>query len=226
MAISDSDDREGGEGPWPAFVDLLAATTLLFLVLFAAIAVPAIGRARASEHELGMKESTLRNLEDALRDQSDTEVRRVGDYLLVSIKGEAVFPQNEFELRQLREEGRRILRAFGSSVNSNDSLVQQIDQIQVVGHTSREGPDELNWRLSSSRAATVALFLIDSVGFNPCRISALGRSRHYPYDPATASSGAIDERDRRIELEIRPVIPQDEDQQLRRKSCVDYAQPR
>lgn len=34
--------EEEGDGPWPAFADLLAATTLLFLILFAALAVPAM----------------------------------------------------------------------------------------------------------------------------------------------------------------------------------------
>jgi flagellar motor protein MotB len=228
MITGEPDNLEGGEGPWPAFADLLAATTLLFLVLFAAIAVPAIGKARAAQNELDAKESTLLEIEDALRQDphESVAVRRVGDYLLVTITGEAVFPVNEFELRQLQQQGRRILRSFGSSIRENHDLVGKIDQVQVVGHTSREGPNELNWRLSSSRAATVALFLIDSVGFNPCQISALGRSRHYPIDPEGARGGAIDERDRRIELEIRPVLPQDEDQLRRRENCVDYRQPR
>jgi outer membrane protein OmpA-like peptidoglycan-associated protein len=111
-------------------------------------------------------------------------------------------------------------------VQDDGDLVGKIDQVQVVGHTSREGADELNWRLSSSRAATVALFLIDSVGFNPCQVTALGRSRHYPVDPEQAQTGVIDVRDRRIELEIRPVLPQDPDQQRRRDGCVDARLPR
>jgi flagellar motor protein MotB len=217
MSFFDHDDLTGSEGPgpWPAFADLLSATTLLFLILFAAIAVPALAKVRGLE-------STLAQVENALEGQGQVEVRRVGDYLRVSITGDATFPVNRFELDQLRPEGREILRSFGQSI-MGDSILAAIDQIQVVGHTSQEGGDELNWRLSSSRAATVALFLIDSVGVSPCKITALGRGQYYPLDPDSARAGRINERNRRIELEIRPVIPNDPEQQRRQAGCVDAA---
>ena len=215
-------DVPGGEygGPWPAFADLLAATTLLFLILFAAVAVPAIHRAG----EADARENTLARIERAMApaaDDSSVDVLRVGDYLLVRIRGDATFPRDQYELRQLRPAGKEILRRFGA-VLSRDSVLPLIDQVQVVGHTSSEGSEEHNWVLSASRAGTVSLFLIDSVGIQPCRVSALGRSRYYPVDPGRARRDArFDERDRRIELEIRPVIPSDSVQAARRESCVD-----
>lgn len=219
MALLDADDPEEGTGPWPAFADLLAATTLLFLVLFAAIAVPAIHEAG----EANARASTLRRIEEAIeaveeRDSSVT-VEAVGDYLLVRIRGEATFPLNRFELDQLKPEGRRILRDFGAYLRDS-RLLPEIDQIQVVGHTSSEGSEERNWILSASRAATVSLFLIQDVGIPACQVTALGRSRYYPVDAAAARVGAVNEQDRRIELEIRPVIPSDPDQTARRASCV------
>src|SRR5690349_18132948 len=97
------DDGEGGEagGPWPAFADLLAATTLLFLILFAAVAVPALRRAGEAE----ARQSTLRHLESRLsRAAHDRQVSvlRVGDYLLVRIQGDATFPKDRYELADLR----------------------------------------------------------------------------------------------------------------------------
>ncbi|HEX5871242.1 MAG TPA: hypothetical protein VFY65_12535, partial [Longimicrobium sp.] len=72
------------------------------------------------------------------------------------------------------------------------------------------------------RAATVSLFLIDSVGISACQVSALGRSRYYPVDPEAArQGGAVNEGDRRIELEIRPVVVGDTVQKRRRSNCVD-----
>ncbi|HET6232616.1 MAG TPA: OmpA family protein [Longimicrobiaceae bacterium] len=210
---------EEGSGPWPAFADLLAATTLLFLVLFAAVAVPAIQRAGAAD----ARENTLKKLEVAIRGadtDSRVSVRRVGDYLLVRIEGDATFPVDRFELAKLKPEGKVILRSFGGFLRRPEVL-PNIDQVQVVGHTSSEGSPERNWILSASRAATVSLFLIDSVGIPACQVSALGRSRYYPVNPAAAASGHVDEADRRIELEIRPVIPSDTVQQARRKSCVE-----
>lgn len=225
MAVFDQDDLTGGDGPgpWPAFADLLSATTLLFLILFAAIAVPAIGKARAAEAELIGRESTLAEIEALLQEQQGrVTVYRVGDYLRVTITGDATFPVNRYELDQLRPEGRRILQSFADSILSRPGLMEAIDQIQVVGHTSSEGGDELNWRLSAARAATVALFLIENAGLDACKITALGRGRHYPLDPVTARQGRVDPGNRRIELEIRPVIREDAEQQRRLRECVSY----
>jgi outer membrane protein OmpA-like peptidoglycan-associated protein len=225
MAVFDQDDLTGSEGPgpWPAFTDLLSATTLLFLILFAATAVPAIERVRAAENELQVRESTLAQLDSMLRQQNaGVEVYRVGDYLRVTIPGEATFPINRYELDQLRPEGRAILRSFADTILSRPALIDAIDQIQVVGHTSSEGGDELNWRLSAERAATVALFLIEEAGLDACKITALGRGRYYPLDPETSREGMVDPNNRRIELEIRPIIPSDPDQLRRRQECVSY----
>lgn len=205
-------------GPWPAFADLLGATTLLFLILFAAVAVPAIRRAGIAD----TRENTLATLEakvtaDAAR---YVTVHRVGDYLLVRIQGDATFGLDRFGLADLKREGRGILRDIGTSLR-RDSVLQLIDQVQVVGHTSREGSEERNWILSASRAATVSLFLIDSVGIPPCKVSAMGRSRYYPVDPRAARhSDTVDGDDRRIELEIRPVVVGDTVQERRRGECV------
>lgn len=210
-----SDEAAGG--PWPAFADLLGATTLLFLILFAAVAVPALGKASSE----AARENTLVSIESKIRAPADSQyvVKRVGDYLLVSIEGDATFPVDKYELSRLKPEGKRILRAIGTSLRQ-DSLLSLIDQVQVVGHTSREGTDDRNWVLSASRAATVSLFLIDSVRISPCKVSALGRSRYYPRNAAAARTGGVNESDRRIELEIRPIVVNDTVQAQRRAQCV------
>jgi outer membrane protein OmpA-like peptidoglycan-associated protein len=216
--MSDLHDEAAG-GPWPAFADLLGATTLLFLILFAVIAVPALRRAGASD----ARENTLITLEQKLRgtgERRDVEVLRVGDYLLVRIQGDATFPVDQYSLATLKPEGKQILRAVGASLR-RDSLLSLIDQVQVVGHTSSEGTKERNWILSASRAATVSLFLIDSVRISPCQVSALGRSRYYPLNPEAArQGGTVNEGDRRIELEIRPRVVGDTVQDRRRTNCV------
>lgn len=211
--------EEAAGGPWPAFADLLGATTLLFLILFAAVAVPAMRRAGVAD----VRENTLETLEQKLRgtgDRQDVEVLRVGDYLLVRIQGDATFPLDRYELSTLKPQAKQILHAVGTTLG-RDSLLPLIDQVQVVGHTSSEGSKERNWILSASRAATVSLFLIDSVGISPCQVSALGRSRYYPVDPEAArQGGAVNEGDRRIELEIRPRVVGDTVQERRRSDCV------
>jgi outer membrane protein OmpA-like peptidoglycan-associated protein len=213
-------DEDEGDGPWPAFADLLAATTLLFLILFAALAVPAMQR--AGEYET--LESTLVRIDTILAkaaQEQGVQVSRVGDYVLVRIPGEATFPVNRYDLSDLKPGGRTILNSLGEYLRANQ-LLDDIDQIQVVGHTSHEGGEERNWVLSASRAATVSLYLIDHVRIPACKVSALGRSRYYPADPGAARRRAeADPADRRIELEIRPVLPGDSAQMRRGEACVE-----
>ena len=217
MRVGDLDglgEDEGGN-PWPAFADLLAASTMLFLVLFAVIAVPALLRAKQGEQA----RNTLRQIYYQL-DSSSFQVKDLGDYVLVTIGSDATFGYDKFYLTDMKPEGRTTLRQLAKVIGRRE-VVDSIDQIQVVGHTSSEGGDEHNWRLSSQRAATVALFLIDSTGLPACKVTALGRGRLYPIDPVGArATTRPNPADRRIELEIRPMVVANKEQEARRRNCV------
>lgn len=218
------DAADGGEGggPWPALSDLLAATTLIFCVLFAVTVVPAIKARR----ELGQLRSSLDALEHQLEHNNEFAVQRVGDYLRVTIGGDVVFPQSRYALEDMRPEGRAKLAALARLL-TRDSTLGRIDQIQIVGHTSSEGLDENNWRLSSERAGTVAIYLVNQGGLPVCKVTALGRGRYYPTYPDSARRSAVpNPQDRRIELEIRPVILSDTTQMRRRQECVERVGPR
>lgn len=216
MLYNDRDDLSDAEGgPWPAFVDLLAASTMLFLVLFAVIAVPALLRAKQGEQT----RNTMSQIDKRLRDDG-FHVRDLGDYLLVTIGSDATFGYDKFYVNDMKPDGRAILRQLAASLEKG-ALLDSIDQVQVVGHTSSEGVDEHNWRLSSQRAATVALFLIDSTKLPPCKITALGRGRLYPIDPQLARrTTKPNPADRRIEIEIHPVVLDNSEQEIHRKNCV------
>lgn len=228
MPLTHGDGEHEDSGPWPALADLLAATALIFLVLFAAIAIPAIKR----KAELEGLRTSIDTLEVRLRAAAGADrgvsVRRVGDYLLVQIPESATFRQREYELAQLQQHGKNILRELGDTIRHLDAGARNqrtlglIDQVHVVGHASAEGGEEFNWRISAARAATIALFLTDSVRLPPCMVSALGRSHYYPVSPDSQRRRRTeDARDRRIELEIRPQLPDDEDQARRRtEECV------
>lgn len=240
MPLTASGSRTSEQmNPWPAFADLLSATTLLFLVLFAAIAIPALQRA-------GQQRTTLVDIRSALDSfaagRSEVKVSAVGDYVRVRIEERATFPKDSSSLSSLRQDGRDLLRDFGRYLRAgagavnvttagsvategvaspSTGLLELVDQIQIVGHTSSEGSDERNWMLSASRAATVALFLIDSVELDPCVVTALGRSKYYPFNPDSAKQLPVARPiDRRIELEIRPRVVGDQEQARRRGECV------
>lgn len=216
--MHDHDDltSDGGASPWPAFADLLAASTLLFLILFAVIAVPALGKVRDAE----MRRSTIQRIDSTLR-ASQFDVEPVGDYLLVTIGSDATFPHDKYEIADMKPEGKAVLRRLADTLRAY-ALLDSIDQVQVVGHTSSEGSDEHNWRLSSERAASIALFFIGETGLPACKVTALGRGPFYPVNPDMARREArVMPEDRRIELEIRPVIVGDSAQVARRSHCVE-----
>jgi outer membrane protein OmpA-like peptidoglycan-associated protein len=219
LGIGDSE-----AGTWPAFADLLAACTMLFLVLFTVVAVPAL---RGYAEGIKIK-NTLGRIERDLKDrqaESGFEVQTFGDYVLIRIRGDATFTVGKAGLQDLRPEGRQTLRTV-ADVLEQDSLLKVIDQVQIVGHTSLEGTDTRNWRLSSERATTIALFFIDSLGVGACKITSLGRGRFYPTNKALADTSRVPiAADRRIELEIRPVIEDDKAQAQRREQCLDRALP-
>jgi outer membrane protein OmpA-like peptidoglycan-associated protein len=149
-------------------------------------------------------------------------VQRLGDYLRITIGGDVVFPQNRSELADMSPVGRARLEALAQVLRS-PAVLSNIDQIHIVGHTSSEGTDERNWRLSSARAGTIALFLITQGRLPACKVTALGRGRFYPIHPDSARrSAAPDPADRRIEVEIRPRVVNDSAQDSRARDCVEH----
>jgi outer membrane protein OmpA-like peptidoglycan-associated protein len=199
------------DNPWPAFADLLGATTLLFLVLFAVIAIPLLV-------ESGNTKVKIERIASSFTESpGGWAVDVVGDYVRVRIPEKATFAVGKYDLASMREEGKRTLLELGQRINAEAS---SIDQVQVVGHTSVEGARNLE--LSSQRATTIALFLITAANVDPCLVTALGRGPLYPVDPQARRLDVrrVDPADRRIELEIRPSLGDSSAQTVRREKCV------
>ena len=222
--LIDTDDIYAAHdsSPWPAFADLLAGTTLLFLILFAV--APVLVREQTKQ----AKENTFRELSAGLAPDAMSgkryEVDTIGDYLLIRIPEKATFPKNAFAISSFQQEGRAILREVATRIRAKH-LLTLIDQIQVVGHTSSDsdGTDVGNWQLSSERATSVAMILIYSLGLPACQVTALGRGRFYPVDPDRARQSSLpNPADRRIELEIRPAVSDDENQKAQSARCVEH----
>lgn len=204
-------DDHSEDNPWPAFADLLGASTLLFIVLFAVIAIPSL-------QKVGNIETTVEDILASLQgSQQPWRANKVGDYVRVAIDENATFDAGKSDLASMKEEGKRTLLELARRIKAQ---AWKIDQVQVVGHTSIEGLGNLE--LSSRRATTIALFLIKQGGVDPCIVTALGRGPLFPVDieARKLNPRLVDPRDRRIELEIRPRLQDDAQQSARRGSCV------
>lgn len=87
---------------------------------------------------------------------------------------------------------------------TNELLKYTENNIKIEGHT-----DDLpistprypsNWELSSSRAITVAKYLIDVKGFSPARLSAEGFGEYRPQLPNNSEENRA--KNRRVEIKI------------------------
>ena len=162
--------------------------------------------------------STVNRIQDTLTvEQQLWRAEKVGDYVRVVIPDNATFEAGKSDLVSMKEQGKATLLELSRRIRS---ISDAVDQVQVVGHTSIEGV--ANLELSSRRATTISLFLIKQGGLDPCIVTALGRGPLFPVDTTARrlNPTLVDPRDRRIELEIRPRLPNDTKQAERRASCV------
>jgi flagellar motor protein MotB len=219
---------------WPAFVDLLAAMTLLFVTLVAVL-LYLTHHQQANNHRLQAEARRLRpdtaaeagdmrtqrqQLIAALRKQqaADSAFRVHEDdpqIVRITLREEATFKRSEYQSRFLNPTGRAALLRI-RNVLKDPALVPLYSKVLVVGHTDTApfpGDDFTNWELSAARAAVVARILVDrqgvdSVGVDPCKVSATGASHYYPAAdvPSESSQEERDRLNRRIEIEIIPAL--------------------
>lgn len=196
---------------WPAFVDLLAATSLLFVTLVALFVFIAYERQKVGDAEAAGLRTELDRLVTALRTSvADTvyTVESDSQFVTLRIQEQATFPHGQYEWHTLRESGKLALEEIGR-VLSDTSISRLYREVRVVGHSDSIAyvtPSFSNWELSASRAAVVARYLVDQVSVDPCKISASGVGPYFPRAdlPSDLSPAARREQNRRIEIEIIP----------------------
>jgi flagellar motor protein MotB len=195
------DDAEGVGEAWPAFVDLLAASTLVVIVF---LAVFVYEKVLADGLITDRKTALLRALQSG--DSSDRAYTVEDDQQLVRIvlRDDVTFPTAKYTLDYMKPEGRDAIRRI-AVILSRDTVRRNYRQVLVVGHTDRQ-PTGLanwsNWELSSARAAAVARLLVTE-GIDPCRVSASGAGSYYPRKKRARTADDL-KQNRRIEIEILP----------------------
>lgn len=200
------DDRDHA-GPWPAFMDLFVATSLIVLVLFIVIAFRYVKQTGdiVRVHELYAE---LKKVEQGNR----FSVQERKPDVLIILEEAVTFPKDKWELVTLQEPAKQTLRSIDSLLRRPEfrGLVREVE---IFGHADRRGDRFNNWRLSANRAVTVAEYMVRVLGRRPCEIVPSGRGAFYPRDtilnPDTLPRGARDAayaRDRRIEVLLHPVV--------------------
>ena len=191
---------------WPAFVDLLAATSLLFVTLVAVfifVASERLGDSLTQRHELVRALGSVEGAERLYTIQDD------GQFVRVTVQADATFPLREWRLQSLREQGKIALDSIGG-ILQREQIKALYREVRILGHTDQNpfaDSATSNWELSAARAAVVARYLVDK-GLDACKISAAGRGPFYPVaSPDTSIPRLVPDRmarNRRIEIEIVP----------------------
>jgi len=160
--------------------------------LIGAAAGAAIGAAAGAGvgHMMDKQEAEMR---DALAASEAAAVRREGDLLAVTLKGDVSFDTNSDTIRPgLYNELDRISQIMVRYPQTS---------IMVAGYTDSTGSDVYNQQLSERRAANVKNALVQR-GVQEYRINAVGYGENSPI--ATNATPEGRQMNRRVEIRINP----------------------
>jgi chemotaxis protein MotB len=93
--------------------------------------------------------------------------------------------------------GKQAIQELGKVLEANPDI-----SILVEGHTDDQGSDELNWDLSVRRATSIVKILAENNKIDPSRLTAAGRGKHLPLDPAKNADAR--RKNRRTEIILTP----------------------
>ena len=141
-----------------------------------------------------MREEIQEIVEDA--DMGEAVTSEVTDRgLVIHIMEGALFEEARADLT---DGARAVLRLVADKLRDNDN------QLRVEGHTDprpiHTSKFPSNWELSTARATAVLRFMVDSIGIEPGRISALGFGEFRPMVPN--DSPAQMAQNRRVDIVI------------------------
>jgi chemotaxis protein MotB len=146
----------------------------------------------------------MSNLKNELA-SGQIEIRQLRDGLSVDVAQEILFASGSAKLDQ---SGREVL------LRVSEQLKKTQYEIVVGGHTDnvKIGPGLVerypsNWELAAARASSVVRLFEDS-GIDVKRLRAVSFGEYHPRDTNETREGR--ERNRRIEIRLRPVVPEED----------------
>jgi outer membrane protein OmpA-like peptidoglycan-associated protein len=136
-------------------------------------------------------------MREALAASEAAAVRREGDLLAITLKGDVTFDFDSVTVRPgLYREIDRIA----------DIMIKYPEtHIMVEGHTDSVGSESYNQRLSERRAEAVKNLLVQR-GVDPYRVTVVGYGESRPV--ATNAEEAGRRLNRRVEIRIKPIQAQ------------------
>lgn len=160
---SHEDEGTGSVNYWPAMLDMLAATLMVFVLATYLQSVLAVNSPEMLDLQK-RKESFIAALSESMHDEltrGELDFNISPESILIRFSDRVLFDTGEY---QLKESGQALLDRFGKLLVKT---IQggSVQRIQVEGHTDdtpirpRKTYPTNNWELSSARATSVVSFL-------------------------------------------------------------------
>ncbi|MDC0833803.1 Putative periplasmic protein [Geitlerinema sp. FC II] len=148
-------------GIWLSIGDLMSGLLLFFALLFVTVTI------QLKQYQDALDRLPVVVLNAIERDLSGEDIRVDPDTGDVSIGDRILFDENSAELKP---EGKRFLREFipvySDVIFSNSEFEAQVVRVIVEGHTSSDGDDLDNLKLSLNRSLAVVNYLFsDELNF-------------------------------------------------------------
>ena len=132
-------------------------------------------------------------MNQALANSEAASVKREGNLLAITLKGDVSFDTNSATVRQ----------GLYAEIDRISSVLTQYPQtvIRVEGHTDSVGSDSYNLDLSNRRAVAVKNLFVQR-GVTDARIEAVGYGETVPI--ASNDNEAGRQKNRRVEIKVAP----------------------
>lgn len=138
----------------------------------------------------------LKNYVDQSQNQDAVEVTKEGDVVYIRFSSDLFFLPNQYELLS---DSYPTLEFIGQGLKSCEGIIRMVT---IAGHTAAvQGASNVSdWRLSGERAATVAIYLEETIGFDPAKLKVEGYGKQYPIADNSTEEGR--RKNRRVELVV------------------------
>ncbi len=127
---------------------------------------------------------------------SGLNVTKKNGKIYVSLSEQLLFASGS---RQVETRGKQALKELAKVLENNPDI-----NVMVEGHTDDVGETYYNWDLSVERATSIVRILTEGTKIDPLRITAAGRGKYSPIDPAKTPEARS--RNRRTEIILTPKL--------------------
>ena len=226
MARRKSNDGGGGEGTWlNTYADMVTLLLTFFAVLLSmstvdqqkfqqlvesfqteAIQETPTGGGGGNMNQSNIADGNIQNMDQLYeylsqyvqehQQQNAISLSKEGNIVYIRFNTDLFFRPNQYTLLP---DSYPMLEFIGAGLKGCEGIIRMVN---IAGHTADTQVESniSDWRLSGDRAATVAMYLEDTINFPPNKLKIEGYGDQYPIADNSTEEGR--RQNRRVELVV------------------------